>query len=482
MSMRLRVLVFVLIVLALTTRSARAAEPTTPADSTDSARTHFAAGVRLYDASSYTAALDEFRAAYAAKPSPGIKRNIALCLKGLKRYPEAIDALDEMLAEGQDSLSPAVREGAQRAIAEMGALVATVVVHVTSSGRAPAFAVATFVDEQPLSANRISRPIRLMPGDHVFTARASNCFDAQQRAKLSAGQTNVVIDLDLVAVQIVQHGRLAVRSNVATASIAIDGVAMNASTWSGELPVGPHHVEVSAMGYRTHAADVTITAAEPTDLAIDMTSMPARTPETPEIVEAPTVRVERDWYALVGLGFFGESLSFSTGLDDNGTRRGMSGLSLLGHLGRHLGTLFSAGLYGEVGAMGTDPYTSVVDTASRVRVTMTTWALAPELRVRSKGKVRALAGVALGLQGESVSAQLAAGTGSGSLRNEAPSGVSAMALIEGGGQVDAGRWLLEGMLFADAHGVGSVSGSGGSYFATSPVARGGLRLLVGYTF
>src|SRR5215472_16304843 len=91
-----------------------------PSDAhTESARKHFSAGVKLYDAKDYPGALKEFRLAYADKPSPGIKRNVALCLKELHRYPEAIDALEQMLDEGGDSLKPDVRDAAHKAIDEM---------------------------------------------------------------------------------------------------------------------------------------------------------------------------------------------------------------------------------------------------------------------------------------------------------------------------------------------------------------------------
>src|SRR6185312_8312204 len=95
---------------------------------TQRAHTHFSNGVRLYDGKppDYEAALAEFRAAYAAKPVASIKRNVALCLRGLHRYGEAIDTLDEMLAEGGDTIKPEVRDAARKAINEMTAMVSVV--------------------------------------------------------------------------------------------------------------------------------------------------------------------------------------------------------------------------------------------------------------------------------------------------------------------------------------------------------------------
>src|ERR1700689_2200624 len=96
------------------------------------AKLHFQNGIHLYDQQppDYEGALAEFRAAEKDKPSPGIKRNIALCLRALHRYGEAIDELEAMLATGGDNLKPATRDAGQKMIVEMNALIATVKVKV----------------------------------------------------------------------------------------------------------------------------------------------------------------------------------------------------------------------------------------------------------------------------------------------------------------------------------------------------------------
>src|SRR5262249_49095352 len=124
---------FALLFLPLTARAEQA---------DDQARAHFRRGIELYDRRDHTGALEEFRAAYAAKQSPTIKRNIALCLRALGRYAEATDALEEMLAEGDTTLKPDVKEAANRAIAEMSAQVASVRLRVVYGGRAAPPSVA----------------------------------------------------------------------------------------------------------------------------------------------------------------------------------------------------------------------------------------------------------------------------------------------------------------------------------------------------
>ncbi len=446
------------------------------ADDAEAARTHFSTGVRLYDAHDYAAALAEFQAAYAVKRSPQIKRNIALCLRGLGRHPEAIDALEEMLAEGGDALKPDVKDGAKQAIGEMNALVATVRVRVVYTGRTPPAAVAVTIDDRAVTTERLARPVRLLPGEHVFKAVATGYFQAEQRARLTAGQPETAIEIGLVAVEIAARGRLVVQTNVSTARVAIDGVEVGAGTWSGDVPAGAHRIDATAAGYPAHSVTVNVPANGQESVSVDMAS-PAVA--APDVVAA---HVPHLWYVSGGLGVFGESLVPTAKLDGNGTtKHSFGGAGLVVHGGRRIGAHLALGLVAELGAMATKEYQST-DTLSQNNITVTNWVLAPELRLMSSGKIRGFGGLALGLAGQGVSAKLPQTSAFGGQRTEHGSGVAGIGLLEGGGQLELGRAFVEAALFLDVHGVGTVDTSGDRYFADSPVARAGLRLLVGYTF
>jgi hypothetical protein len=466
--------------------AARAQTPA-PADAgQEQARAHFKRGIDLYDHGDHAGALEEFRAAYAAKPSPTIKRNIALCLRALGRYAEATDALEEMLAEGDATLKPDVKEGARRAIAEMSGQIATARVRVVYGGRAAPPNVALTVDDREIPSAKIGSPLHLAPGDHVFRARATGFFDGQQRAKIAAG-TSADVELALVAVEIAARGRLAIRTNVQSSTVAIDGTGVGTGEWVGDLPAGHHRIEVTAAGYRTHSAEIDVAPDQPRDLTIDMTS--AQEPGVPPAYEmSPQAeRAQRKWYLMGGLSLYGETLTFGQALyAPNLTRHDVGGGGIIAHGGRHLNPYMSFGILGEVGGMVASQYDNVENNAERVKVTIVTWALAPELRFNTKGNLRAIGGVAFGLEGVSVKADLsAAGTSSSTAGGSTPvtgSGTSGMGMIEGGGQLELGRLLFEATVFLDVHGVGSASGETGRLFGDSPAARAGLRALVGYTF
>src|SRR6185437_15642588 len=74
--------------------------PAHPVTITPEARAHFVAGVRLLQDPAgprYEDAYEEFKAAYAASPSPSMLGNIGLCAMKLERDEEAIRAYETYL-------------------------------------------------------------------------------------------------------------------------------------------------------------------------------------------------------------------------------------------------------------------------------------------------------------------------------------------------------------------------------------------------
>src|SRR4051812_14817020 len=85
--------------------SARAAPPepplpppaAAPLDAKAEAQAHFPRGVALREERSFEAALAEFQRSRELYPSRNGTLNVAACLEQLKRYPEALDLLEDLL-------------------------------------------------------------------------------------------------------------------------------------------------------------------------------------------------------------------------------------------------------------------------------------------------------------------------------------------------------------------------------------------------
>jgi hypothetical protein len=413
----------------------------------EAARAHFARGVGLYDAKDYAAALDEFRAAYAEKASPGIQRNIALCLRALHRYAEAIDALESMLAGGGDAIDARTREGAKKAIDEMSASVAMVRVHVILHAPAGAAmpAVSVRADDAEVPPEKLGA-LRLAAGEHTFRAQAPGFAEAVRRVTLNGGEQGREVTIEMVAI---------------TTPTSADAMGTSLEEGVTILP---------APGNRP-------------------SSLPPQSPPPPpppeympdrrsEASPPSSSTIARRWYGLAGVTFGSEGRTVGAALGETsgGASREFSGTSFTLRFGRALSPTVSLEALGEIGSISP---TSSLPNASQIGVT--TWLLAPELRLYTQGKVRLLAGVGFGVVGQHVTGTVNATTtrDAGTVSTD---GLGGVGLLEVGAQAELGRVLAEADGIIDIHGVGSPMVAGERVFLDSPATRVGVRFMLGYAF
>jgi hypothetical protein len=211
---------------------ARDAAPATPTSVTAAARSHFKRGIELYRAGEYEPALAEFQAAYELKPGPGSLQNVALCQKALLRYPEAVDSLTRLLSHHASELSADERSAAERARAELAALVGSVRLTVV-----PADADVT-LDGNVLSPAARAVPLRLNVGEHTFAASAPGRAPVTKVVKLATGDAEIPIELTLPPAPAV----IEVRSFDANAAIAVDGKPVAFGHGVVEVTPGAEHL------------------------------------------------------------------------------------------------------------------------------------------------------------------------------------------------------------------------------------------------
>ena len=398
------------------------------------ARAQFARGVSAYDAKDYAIALDAFRAAYAEKASPGIERNIALCLRAMHRNAEAVDTLEDMLARGGESLDAHTREAAQKAIDEMTASLATIRIRAilqtpdTPAGRSHAREVQLSVDDVDVPPEKRAS-VRLDPGDHTIRARANGFAEGLVRVSLNAGERDHLVDISLVAI-----------------------VAPMSSDDPNDDPNDPNSDR-----------------AAPVLLPRPALYMPDVKPQAPV-----STTLARRWYALGGITFGSEARTLGSGLGaGEGASRVFGGRAATLRIGWKLGRFFNIEGLGEIGTISPVTAVSGVD-----NLDVLTWALAPELRFHTLGKLRFITGVAVGIEGQRVTARL-----EDPARSVSAVGAGAIGLVEIGAQLELGRWILELDGLVDLHGVGSATTSEEKLtFIDSPASRAGVRLMLGYQF
>jgi hypothetical protein len=488
---------FFLVALLLAPQIARA-QPPQPDDpaALERAKASFAEGVRLYDAKSYEAALEKFRAAYRDRPSPGIKRNIALCLRALGRTAEAVTTLDEMLAESKDSrdpIKPEVRAAAEQAIAEMSTQIASARMQIVvraSLVSAQRPIVTVTVDGAPVT--RFEEPLRLMPGEHRFVARAPGFIEATETIDVKAGDRDVPVRLELAASD--SYGRVVVRASRADAQITVDGaLAPTQGGWAGFLPAGKHVIQVDSTGAPPVVRAIDVVANRTDQILIDVDPTREKPPEYQAPPALPPKPPPKQWYVVGGgqVQFQRLTVNGGSGAMQNilgeaqPTKRTYGGLGVVLRAGRAISATFSLELHFELGSMsskGPSLASSSIDSS----ISITNWVIGPAARFRTPGKVRFYTLAALGLEGHTVKASFAQANGTNvTTATQSSSNAQPMGLVELGLQTGLGinQVVVDLGAFADVHGIDKyVDDKGNRMFLDSPAARYGLRITFGLEF
>ncbi|MDB4939173.1 MAG: hypothetical protein JWP87_6145 [Labilithrix sp.] len=450
------------------------------------ARQHFKRGVELYDRKQYQPALEEFRAAYAEKPSPGIKQNVALCLKGLGRPVEAATAFDEALDEGEGTLRPDVRAAMEQELTELSKVVATVRIKaIAAADKRPVEKARLTVDGTPLSPAAARRPIRLEPGIHVFTAHADGLADPPEKKLSLLAGSPVDATFELGALP----GTLVIVPSVPDAIVQVDALDPRDTkpvkgAWTFELPPGPHHVIVSGPGYQTTMMDVVVSSAAKAEYPVSV----LRPGELPPVYTAPARKPpppQKTRYLVPMLSYEGQSMRLAPVLGERagGTKRAFTGASGGVRLGYRASRSFALEIYGDVGQL-TESY-AITAAADQSTTKVIHWQVTPGVRFATVGPVRFTTAMGIGVHGLHVDADVYTKPGLTSVRtSHQGSGIGASWLVDMGMQFDVGSLFVEAVAFFDMHGVGSTrdDDTNERMLYSSPGTRAGVRIGLGISF
>jgi hypothetical protein len=472
------------------------------------ARAHFRKGIELYDKNSYAAALVAFEDAYKEKPSPGIKQNIALSLKGLGRFAEAATAFDEALDEGKDTLKPETRAAIERELAELTKTVATVNVVAVNDGersddRKPVSGVVISIlpaappnaKAQTVSGAAVRRPIRLMPGIYTFSAHASGYPDPpEKKLALVSGPP---VDATFVmgghgggggsgpVVLGPNEGLLKLGTDVPDAVIRVDGVELpQRGTFHGKVAAGPHKVEISAQGWKTTTLDLAVGAGTTLDQSVKLQAVGEAPPEYVAPAAKPPPKPKKIYLGLMGAL---DTVSYRLGVPLGepplyGTRRSnFFGATIGARLGYMLAKTFSLEVLADAGSLQAR-YKIRPSDQLESETNVAHWQITPMARIYTPGKVRFTAGTGFGVHGLGVETKIAQ---MGSTLTKKGKGVGFSWLIDAGIQADTGPIFLEAVAFLNVHGTGPVRDDDppeDRLLYASPATRGGLRLGFGIPF
>jgi hypothetical protein len=293
------------------------------ADDAKEAKRHFTVGNDLYRDGRFQDAVVEFDASYRLGGRPSALRNGADCRRQLNEYADAYDAYRVLLDRHRSQLSAAERAAVQKAIDELDALTGLLSVSATEDGaeivvddrvlaRTPlatklrlsvgshrvvvrkagfvSFESAdlTLISKQTVTVDAKLAPevvtghlsVRedsgrevhvfvddadkgpapwegdVAPGPHKLQASGTRFAAEPRTVTVERGQRS---DVTLTARPVLGHLHVSVQPE--SAKIRIDDDKIGVGSWDGELPPGPHRIEVTAGDTRA-VRDVVIERGE----------------------------------------------------------------------------------------------------------------------------------------------------------------------------------------------------------------------------
>lgn len=244
----------------------------TPASARQEAGLHYQRAISLYKESNFSAALSEFKAAYAAVPSWEVLFNIGLCQRRLFRYGAAIRSLDRYLAEGGARVPRDRRAAVAEELEQIRALTAPVAVIVKGAS------ATISIDGEPTGATPLSELVLLGPGKHLVRAERAGCAPDERTIEVVSGQAQAV---ELDPRSLTAPGLVTVECTPAGALVSIDSGAEARCPLAVELAPGTHEVVAQADGYASQRTEVVVQPAEPRLVRLTLVPVGAGGPTRP---------------------------------------------------------------------------------------------------------------------------------------------------------------------------------------------------------
>jgi hypothetical protein len=171
-------------ILVLSLLSAQADE-TSSDEAKANAQALLSEGTQLFDRGAMAEALVKFKQAYAEFASPKLLFNIGLTSRSLGRMVEAMNALEQFLAEATDTPPDMIAE-AKKSVAELRGLLASLSVKCDAPGAEIA------LDGRTIGFAPLPNSLWVMPGNHLVTAKHASFQPASVAVDVNASTVHTL--------------------------------------------------------------------------------------------------------------------------------------------------------------------------------------------------------------------------------------------------------------------------------------------------
>jgi hypothetical protein len=230
--------VAVVFALSLCTAAAVAEPPpavaAAPEDKKAEAAARFKKGRALYLEGAWAEALAESLASRQLYPTWSATSVAALSLQKLKRYAEALDMVEAMLREFNETLPASTKQEAQRQLMSLRGSVGTIEIDGAEPG------ARVVIDGQERGELPALAPLRVTAGSHLVRVNKAGFEPFEARVEVAGGR---LAHVQATLHALTKSGRLHVAEQSGKAlDVVVDGSTVGKTPWDGLLVIGDHTV------------------------------------------------------------------------------------------------------------------------------------------------------------------------------------------------------------------------------------------------
>ena len=235
---------------------------------TGQAQRDFSDGLLLFGASDWQGALTKYTSAYEGSKEPRILYNIASCHERMKQYVKARLFLrryiEEATAAGLLDAKKRVELGGF--LETYDRLIGKIIINVDTMG------ALVQLDDAEIGTTPLS-PIDIEEGQHRVSITHAGFVGWSGTIAVKGGGQETVVQATLTPIR--HEGRLIIQATPKDAVVRIDGTFSALGTVDRVFASGPHHVAVTAKGWRPTEFDALVTDDQTRRVNISLTAEPS---------------------------------------------------------------------------------------------------------------------------------------------------------------------------------------------------------------
>ncbi len=233
------------------------------ADDKQEAIKHFEAGFSLMEKRDFKAASAEFELSVKLYANANNLYNLAGSYRGEKRFEEALDAFNRILAEFNDKIDEELRADVQNQIAMIEKYVSKLNLETLPTG------AALRVNGRDVGVSPLKAPLIMSPGDHTIEASLLGYETGKQQVNLSSGEVKKIV-VPLAP----QKSTLTIDAPQSGATVALNGKPVGLTPIKIELflDAGIHYISMNKEGFEPIEQAVELKVGE--DKTVQLTLKP----------------------------------------------------------------------------------------------------------------------------------------------------------------------------------------------------------------